>query len=110
MSVGGRGVGVWVKVAWGERGHVIWASPGFSGLAAVGEHPHILFGIAQSLAKPDVVERYEVLRVRCRGMGWCGWGSSPFLILPRGAGAWGDKGGVGHRCGGRRLEGGMDWG
>jgi len=45
-----------VKVAWGKRGHVICASPVFSGLVAVGEQPSVLLGVAESPAKLGVVE------------------------------------------------------
>ena len=108
LSVGGGGVVAWVKVAWYERGHVICASPVFSGLVAVGAQPSVLLGAAESLAKLGVVEWYEVFRVLSCGGGWCGWSLGLVLSLPGGAGAWGHKGGMGHMGGGRRLEG-RDW-
>jgi len=103
LSVGGGWVVVWVNVASCETGHIICTSSVFSGLLAVGEQPSILFGVSQRLAKLGVVVGYEVFRVLSRGGGWCWWCSGPFVSLPRGAGAWGDKGCVGHMGGGRHL-------
>jgi len=103
LSIGGGGDVFWLEVAGGEGGNVICASSVFPSLVAVGEQPHVPLGVAESLAKLGVVEWDEVFRVLCRGGGWCGWCSGPFCSLPGGAGAWGDKGGVGCIGGGRRL-------
>jgi len=97
-------------VAEGERGHVICTSPVFTGFVVVGEQPSVLLGVAETLAKLGVVEWYEVYRVLRHSGGWCGWCSGPFLALPRGARALGDKGGVGSIRGGRRLGEGRDRG
>jgi len=110
MSIGGCGVNLRVKVARGERGHVICASPVFAGLVAVVEQPSVLLGVAESLPKLGVVAWYEVFRVLSRSGGWCGWCSGPFLALPRGAGSLGDEGDVGRMGGGRRLGEGRDRG
>jgi len=56
-------------VAGGERGHVICTSPVFAGLVAEGEHPSVLLGVTESLAKLGVVKWCEVFRVLSRSGG-----------------------------------------
>ena len=69
-------------MAWGERGHIICASPVLAGLPAVGAESGVLLGVAESLAKLGVVKRYEVFRALSHDGGWCGWCLGPFLPLP----------------------------
>jgi len=69
LSLAGGGVVLRVKVAWGERGQVLCASPIFSSLVYVVEQPSVLFAVAEWLAKPGVVEWYEVFRVLSRSGG-----------------------------------------
>ena len=105
LRIEGGGGFVWVWVAGGEGGHVICISPVVSGLVAMGIQPRVLFRVTEGLAKLYIIERYAVFRLLSRSGGWCGRCSGLFLPLPRGAGAWGDKTGVGHTSGGLRLGG-----
>jgi len=60
-------VGVSVEVAWCEGVEVVPPLPEFTGFIGVGIQPGVLFGVPERLAKPRVVERYEVFRVLSRG-------------------------------------------
>ena len=63
MRIGGGGVDVRVEVAWGERVEVVPPLPEFPGLVRVEIEPGVLLGVPERLAKPRIVEWYEVFRV-----------------------------------------------
>ena len=67
MRIGGGGVDVRVEVAWGEGVEVVPPLPEFPGLVSVGIEPGVLLGVPERLAKPRIVEWYEVFRVFSRG-------------------------------------------
>jgi len=56
-----------VEVAWGERGQVVCPPPVFPAFARVWVEPGVLLGVTERLAKPRILEWYEVFRVVSRG-------------------------------------------
>jgi len=60
-------VGVRMQVAWGKGVKVVPSLPELPGLVRVGIEPGVLLGVTERLAKPRIVEWYEVLRVVSRG-------------------------------------------
>jgi len=56
-----------VEVAWGEGVKVVSSLPELPGLVRVGIELGVLLGVPERLAKPRIVEWYEVFRVVSRG-------------------------------------------
>jgi len=96
LRVGGGEHIVGVEVAGREGVEVVPPLPELAGFVRVGVQLGVFLGVAERLAKPRIVERYEVfwvLSCGCRGGGGC---SGPFLTLPGagGAGSWWRWGGL----------------
>jgi len=66
LRIGGGGVYVRVEVAWCEGVEVIPPLPELTGFVGVGIQPGVLLGVTERLAKPRIVEWYEVFRVFSR--------------------------------------------
>jgi len=110
LCIGGGGENVRVEVALGEGGYVVCPPPEFPGFVRVWVELGVLLGVTERLARPRVVERYEVFRIVSRSGGRCGWCTGPFFALlgSGGAGSW-----VGLGCllwEGGRCRGGRDRG
>jgi len=60
-------VNIGVEVAWCEGIEVVPPLPELTGLVGVGIQPGVLLGVSERLAKPRIVERYEVFSVFSRG-------------------------------------------
>jgi len=67
LRVRGGGVDVGVEVAWCERVEVVPPLAEFTGFVGVGIQLGVLLRVSERLAKPRIVERYEVFWVFSRG-------------------------------------------
>jgi len=60
-------VNVGVEVTWCEGIEVVPPLSEFTGFVGVGIQPGVFLGVSKRLAKPPIVEWYEVFRVFSRG-------------------------------------------